>query len=184
MARRGPRPVRGNAAWLLLRGKGRGIYGEGFGYPADGAWIDLRNTLFDATDRATVEASLVSKFSLREERSLPRCPNSLSVDLHVREHPRAPFFARPTSSLDSTKNNKILHKYLITCKMGVSDKKVAPRVLAHPGARPIRRYLMDTRESSAPCGHAPPEDRDDTVEAQYSGLERLPPHACLDGWVF
>src|SRR5215203_5176783 len=134
MARRGPRPVRGNAAWLLLRGKGRGIHGERLSYLADGAWIDLCNTLFDATDRATVEASLVSKFSLREESSLPRCPNSLSVDLHVREHPRAPFFARPTSYPDSARYNKILHKYLIACKMGVLDKVMAPRVVTHPGA--------------------------------------------------
>ena len=28
------------------------------------------------------------------------------------------------------------------------------------------------------------EDRDNTVEAHYSGLERLCPHACLDAWVF
>ena len=30
----------------------------------------------------------------------------------------------------------------------------------------------------------PTEEHDDTVEAHYSGLERLRPHACLDGWVF
>jgi hypothetical protein len=29
--------------------------------------------------------------------------------------------------------------------------------------------------------HPSAEDHDDTVEAQYSGLER--PHACNDGWV-
>jgi hypothetical protein len=27
-------------------------------------------------------------------------------------------------------------------------------------------------------------DRDDAVEAHYSCLERLRPHACIDGWVF
>ena len=44
---------------------------------------------------------------------------------------------------------------------------------------------MDTRESSAPCAHPSTDDhQDDTVEAHYSGLERLCPHACADGWVF
>ena len=40
---------------------------------------------------------------------------------------------------------------------------------------------MDTTESSAPA-YPSTEDHDDTVEAQYSSLER--PHACLEGWVF
>ncbi|CAN5758156.1 hypothetical protein BH18ACT11_BH18ACT11_31020 [soil metagenome] len=43
---------------------------------------------------------------------------------------------------------------------------------------------MDTTESSAPSAHPSTEDRDDTVEAHYSGLERLRPHACIDGRVF
>ena len=44
---------------------------------------------------------------------------------------------------------------------------------------------MDTAESSAPCAHPSTEDRDDyTVEAHRSCLERLRPHACIDGWVF
>ena len=43
---------------------------------------------------------------------------------------------------------------------------------------------MDTAESSAPCARPSTEDRDDTVEAHYSGLERQRPHACMDGWVF
>jgi hypothetical protein len=30
----------------------------------------------------------------------------------------------------------------------------------------------------------PQEHDDDTVEAHYAGLERLRPHACMDGWVF
>jgi len=47
---------------------------------------------------------------------------------------------------------------------------------------------MDTRESSAPCAHPsteePPHEHQDDIEAHYSGLERLRPHACIDGWVF
>jgi hypothetical protein len=42
---------------------------------------------------------------------------------------------------------------------------------------------VTTEKSSAPHAH-PPEDHDDTVEAQFSGLERLRPCACMDGWVF
>ena len=68
--------------------------------------------------------------------------------------------------------------------MGVSDKDVAPRVLAHPGARTTRRYLMATEKSSAPCAHLSTEDRVDTVEAHHSCLERPRPHACTGGWVF
>ena len=43
---------------------------------------------------------------------------------------------------------------------------------------------MDTAESSAPHANSSIEDHDDTVEAHYSGLERLRPHACMSGWVF
>jgi hypothetical protein len=43
---------------------------------------------------------------------------------------------------------------------------------------------MDTTESSAAHAHPSTEDYDDTVEAHYSGLERLCPHACTDGLVF
>ena len=43
---------------------------------------------------------------------------------------------------------------------------------------------MDTAESSAPCEHLSTEDHDDTVEAQYSCLKHLRPHACTGGWVF
>jgi hypothetical protein len=39
-------------------------------------------------------------------------------------------------------------------------------------------------ESSAPCAHPSTEDHDDTLEAHYSGLERLRPHCCMEGWVF
>jgi hypothetical protein len=55
-------------------------------------------------------------------------------------------------------------------------------VLEHLGARPTRRSLMDTTESSAPHAHPSTEDHDDTVEAHYACLER---HcACIGGWVF
>ena len=43
---------------------------------------------------------------------------------------------------------------------------------------------MDTPESSAPHAYPSTEDHDDTVEAQFSGLERLRPCACLSGTVF
>jgi hypothetical protein len=59
---------------------------------------------------------------------------------------------------------------------------MAPAVLEHPGARPIRSNLMDTTESSAPHAHPSIEEHDGTVEAHYACLER--PHACMDGWVF
>jgi hypothetical protein len=39
-------------------------------------------------------------------------------------------------------------------------------------------------ESSAPRAHPSTEDNDDAVEAHYSGLERLGPHACINGLVF
>ena len=44
---------------------------------------------------------------------------------------------------------------------------------------------MATQKSSAP--HAPPstKNHDDTVEAHYSGLDRLAsPHACFEGVVY
>jgi hypothetical protein len=43
---------------------------------------------------------------------------------------------------------------------------------------------VDIRESSAPQAHPSTEDHDDTLEAHYSSLERLRPHACIGGWVF
>ena len=43
---------------------------------------------------------------------------------------------------------------------------------------------MDTTESSAPHAHPFSEDYDDTVEAHYSGLDRLCPCACMNGTVF
>jgi hypothetical protein len=43
---------------------------------------------------------------------------------------------------------------------------------------------MATEKSSAPHAH-PSTEHDDTVEAHYSGLERLEaPHACIDGFVY
>jgi hypothetical protein len=42
---------------------------------------------------------------------------------------------------------------------------------------------VDIIESSAPA-HPPAEDHDDTVEAHYSALERLRPHACYEGVVY
>jgi hypothetical protein len=43
---------------------------------------------------------------------------------------------------------------------------------------------MDTTESSAPHAHPSTDDHDDTVEAHYSGLERLRPHTCYDRLVY
>jgi hypothetical protein len=62
---------------------------------------------------------------------------------------------------------------------------MAPQESPLPEARPTRRHLMDTPESSAPRAHPSTEDHDDTVEAHYASLEREP-EACLcyDGWHF
>jgi hypothetical protein len=59
-------------------------------------------------------------------------------------------------------------------------------VFAHSPAPAHRNGedTVDTPESSAPHAHPATEDHDDTVEAQFSGLERLRPCACMDGWVF
>ena len=43
---------------------------------------------------------------------------------------------------------------------------------------------MDTTESSAAHAHPSMGDYDDTVEAHYSCLERLRPHACYEGVVY
>ncbi len=43
---------------------------------------------------------------------------------------------------------------------------------------------MAIEKSSAPHAHPSTEDQDDTVEAHYSGLERLRPCACMNGTVF
>jgi hypothetical protein len=66
-----------------------------------------------------------------------------------------------------------------------SDKGMAPQESPTPRDPAQReRTPMDTTESSAPHAHASTEDHDDTVEAHYASLERLRPHACIDGWVF
>jgi hypothetical protein len=61
---------------------------------------------------------------------------------------------------------------------------MAPQVLEHPGARPTRRSLMDTTESSAPHAHPSTDDHDDTVEAHYACLEPPCACACMNGTVF
>ena len=43
---------------------------------------------------------------------------------------------------------------------------------------------MATEKSSAPHAHQSIEEDDDTVEAHYSGLDRLRPCACMNGTVF
>jgi len=43
---------------------------------------------------------------------------------------------------------------------------------------------MAIEKSSAPRAQPSIEEQDDTIEAHYSGLEHLRPHACTDGWVF
>ena len=42
---------------------------------------------------------------------------------------------------------------------------------------------MATEKSSA-SAQPSAEDHDDTVEAHYSALERMRPHACIDGVVY
>jgi hypothetical protein len=68
--------------------------------------------------------------------------------------------------------------------MRTLDKGMAPQVLEHPGARTTRRHLMAIEKSSAPRAHPSTEDHDDTLEAHYSGLERLRPCACMSGVVY
>ena len=58
---------------------------------------------------------------------------------------------------------------------------VTPRSPAH---RKVGTLAVDTRESSAPHARPSNKDYDDTLEAHYSSLERLRPHACIGGWVF
>src|SRR5215212_1851656 len=43
---------------------------------------------------------------------------------------------------------------------------------------------VDKQQSTAHAAHASTEEHDETVEAHYASLERLRPHACIDGWVF
>ena len=43
---------------------------------------------------------------------------------------------------------------------------------------------MAQDQSTAHPAHPSTEDHDDTVEAHYSALERMRPHACIDGLVY
>jgi hypothetical protein len=44
---------------------------------------------------------------------------------------------------------------------------------------------MSSKSKSSAPAHPSTEDHDDTLEAHYSGLERLEsPHACIDGVVY
>ena len=68
--------------------------------------------------------------------------------------------------------------------MRALDKEMAPRVSAAPRGPDHEEVPHGHKKSSAPRAHPSTEDHDDTLEAHYSGLERLRPHACIDGWVF
>jgi hypothetical protein len=79
---------------------------------------------------------------------------------------------------------KLLINYNKTARITVLDKGMASQVVAHPEARTTRSCLMATEKSSAAHAHSSTEEHDDTIEAHYSALERLRPHACTGGWVF
>jgi hypothetical protein len=71
--------------------------------------------------------------------------------------------------------------------MRTSDKENGPAggcTPRSPAHRKVGTLAVDTKESSAPHTHPSTENHDDTLEAHYSGLERLRPHACIGGWVF
>ena len=61
---------------------------------------------------------------------------------------------------------------------------MAPQVLHHLGARPTETKEALWTPASLAHPHPSTEDHDDTVEAHYSALERLRPHACYDGVVY
>ena len=44
--------------------------------------------------------------------------------------------------------------------------------------------MSSKSKSTARPAHPPSQDHDDTVEAHYSGLDRLRPCACMNGTVF
>ena len=59
---------------------------------------------------------------------------------------------------------------------------MAPAVVAHPGTWPtttdrVKEATVDTNRVTHP-------HPDDTLDAHYSGLERLRPHGCYEGFVF
>jgi hypothetical protein len=70
---------------------------------------------------------------------------------------------------------------------------MAPQVVTHPGTRPTATLAegvtVDERRIS-PAGDAfyaaARLREEDTIEAQYAGLERLEetPHGCYEGWVY
>jgi hypothetical protein len=65
------------------------------------------------------------------------------------------------------------------------SKKEWPRRWLHtpePGPQKGWHATVDRTESSAPHTHPSTDHHDDTVEAHYSGLERL--HACYEGVVY
>src|SRR5215208_6906865 len=82
-------------AWLLLWGEGRGIYGESIRYLADSAGVHFGGAgILNAPDSVSVEAGLVGKLPLREERSLSGPSYFLPIYLHDREHLRPPVYTR------------------------------------------------------------------------------------------
>jgi hypothetical protein len=63
--------------------------------------------------------------------------------------------------------------------MRTSDKEMAPRVVAHPGARPTE--TEETVDATrVPQPH--PDDHDGTIEAHYASLERDIPCGCYQGY--
>jgi hypothetical protein len=69
---------------------------------------------------------------------------------------------------------------------------MAPQVRQHPGTRPTEALggttVDEVRISPAGDGFyaAARLREEDTIEAQYAGLERLEetPHACYEGWLY
>src|SRR5215208_531839 len=86
-------------AWLLLWGKGCGIYGESFRYLADSAGMHFGGAgILNAPDSVPVEAGSFGKLPFREERSLSGPSYFLPIYLHDREHIRPPVCTRRISS--------------------------------------------------------------------------------------
>jgi DNA-binding XRE family transcriptional regulator len=61
---------------------------------------------------------------------------------------------------------------------------MAPAVRQHPGTRPTEERVTTVDEIRISPAASPREE--DTIEAQYAGLERLEetPHGCYEGWVY
>jgi hypothetical protein len=102
-------------AWLLLWGKGRGIYGEGFGYPADGARVDIdRPPTLYPPDRVVIDSGVSRQFSLGQEPLFSSGPDFSSVYPHDGEHPTPPIVFRQfiddfRQNID--KNESIMYDY-------------------------------------------------------------------------